>query len=295
MSKKLNEILQNIEDYKNENPHYKELLEMLEEILILREEFRRKITHDVFGIEQALVVSKLSGGLPLIDFTAGKFDLEQPKEYFMALLKIAERFHPEETKAVLQEMESGEVDYESMVRDTFIAPPPEPAEAAESADATETDNETEGEQPDDENRGFDLIGFFLEESLRPAMELTAERYASIIPNSGWSEGYCPVCGKDPKIGTLKEEEGRKFLFCNQCGTEWLFRRINCPFCGNEEQKNLSYFTVNSDERYRVDVCDACKRYVKIVDLRNSNKDADLDVEDIATLHLDMLANEEGYH
>jgi FdhE protein len=290
MTKKLNEILQNIEDYKNENPHYKELLEMLEEILILREEFRRKIADDIFGIDQALVASKLSGGLPLIDFTAGHFALTQPEDYFMALLKIAERFHPEETRTVLQEMENGESDYESMVRDTFIAPPPDTAEA----EIQECQPE-EGEQPDDDNRGFDLIGFFLEESLRPAMELTAEHYASIISKSGWAEGYCPVCGKEPKIGTLKEEEGRKFLFCNQCGTEWLFRRIKCPFCGNEEQKNLSYFTVNSDERYRVDVCDACKRYVKIVDLRNSNKDADLDVEDIATLHLDMLANEEGYH
>jgi len=292
MTKKLNEILQNIEEYKNESPHYKELLEMLEEILILREEFRRKIDKDIFGIDQVLISSKLSGGLPLIDFTAGQFDLAQPKEYFLALLKIAERFHPEETSAVLQEMESGESDYESMVRDTFMAPPPETAEAAEASDSQ---SETEGEQLSDESRGFDLIGFFLEESLRPAMELTAERFASIISKSDWAEGYCPVCGKDPKIGALKEDEGRKFLFCNQCGTEWLFRRIKCPFCGNEEQKNLSYFTVNSDERYRVDVCDACKRYVKIVDLRNSNKEPDLDVEDIATLHLDMLANEEGYH
>jgi len=294
MTRKLNEILQNIEEYKNENPHYRELLEMLEEILILREEFRRKIDKDIFGIDQALIASKLAGGFPLIDFTAGKFDLSQPEAYFLSLLKIAERFHPEETRAVLQEMESGESDYESMVRDTFIAPPADSSDAADLSDSCELQT-GESEEINDENRGFDLIGFFLEESLRPAMEMTAERYASTISRSGWTEGYCPVCGKDPKIGALKEEEGRKFLFCNQCGTEWLFRRIKCPFCGNEEQKNLSYFTVNSDERYRVDVCDACKRYVKIVDLRNSNKDPDLDIEDIATLHLDMLANEEGYH
>lgn len=291
MTRKLNEILQNIEDYKNENPHYKELLEMLEEILILREEYRRKISSDIFGIDEALVASKLSGGLPLLDFTAGTFDLTQPRQYFLALLKIAERFHPEETEVVLQEMESGETDYESMVRDTFIAPPPEAVDAVDSSGV----QDAQSEELNDEGRGFDLIGFFLEESLRPAMELTAKRYAAIVSKSGWAEGYCPVCGKEPKIGSLKEEEGRKFLFCNQCGTEWLFRRIKCPFCGNEEQKNLSYFTVNSDERYRVDVCDACKRYVKIIDLRNSNKDPDLDVEDIATLHLDMLANEEGYH
>jgi FdhE protein len=72
-------------------------------------------------------------------------------------------------------------------------------------------------------------------------------------------------------------------------------RIKCPFCGNEEQKTLAYFTVEEDERYRVEVCDNCKRYIKTVDFRKTNERADLEVEDIATIHLDMLANEEGYH
>ncbi len=64
MTRKLNEILQNIEEYKNENPHYKELLEMLEEILILREEHRRKISNDIFGIDDALVASSSPEGFP---------------------------------------------------------------------------------------------------------------------------------------------------------------------------------------------------------------------------------------
>jgi len=289
--KKLNQILKNIEEYKNENPHYRELFEMLGEILILREEFRRQLKNDIFGIDPAHVGSKLSGGLPLIDFSEGKFDLSEPRKYFLALLKIAERFHPEETQEVLKEMEEGQVSYETMLRDTFLAVLPE----AEGEPQGGPDAGSDDDGTDEDTRGFDLIGFFLEESLRPALELTAEKHTSDISRSKWAEGYCPVCGKEPKIGSLKEEEGRKFLFCNQCGTEWQFLRIKCPFCGNEEQKKLSYFTVNSDERYRVDVCDACKRYVKIVDLRNSDKEADLDVEDMATLHLDMLANEEGYH
>jgi FdhE protein len=33
----------------------------------------------------------------------------------------------------------------------------------------------------------------------------------------------------------------------------------------------------------------------MVDFRESKEEANLDVEDIATLHLDMLANEEGYN
>jgi FdhE protein len=71
-------------------------------------------------------------------------------------------------------------------------------------------------------------------------------------------------------------------------------RIKCPFCGNEEQQTLAYFSIEGEERYRVDVCNECKRYIKTVDFRETREEANLDVEDIATLHLDMLANEEGY-
>ena len=80
--KKLNEILKNIEEYKNENPHYRELFEMLGEILILREEFRRQLKKDIFGIDPAHVGSKLSGGLPLIDFSEGTIRLVGAQEIF---------------------------------------------------------------------------------------------------------------------------------------------------------------------------------------------------------------------
>ena len=69
---------------------------------------------------------------------------------------------------------------------------------------------------------------------------------------------------------------------------------NAPSAANEEQQTLAYFTVEEDDRYRVDVCNECKRYIKIVDFRDTKGKVDLDVEDIATLHLDILANDEGY-
>jgi FdhE protein len=143
---------------------------------------------------------------------------------------------------------------------------------------------------------IDLIDLFTEESLRPELEIIAEKYGEIVEKSNWSEGYCPICGKEPKIGEIREEEeGRRYLFCNQCGYKWNFRRIKCPFCGNEEQHSLAYFAVEVEEHYRVDVCNKCRRYIKIVDLPKTAEDINLDVEDIATLHLDMLAYEEGYN
>lgn len=277
MAKMLKDTLKTIEKYKSSSPHYGELLDILEEILILREKYRPNMKENIFPVDKNLIKKKIAGGLPLIDFSGGKFDLTEPKKYFLALLKIAEEQTPDETREFAKKIEDGTIDFEKMIRTSFTIP--------------HYDEETPEELEDET---LDLIDLFLEESLRPALEVLAEKYGKVIAKSEWSEGYCPICGKEPRIGELKEEEGRRFLFCNQCGFEWNFMRIKCPFCGNEEQQTLAYFTVEEDERYRVDVCNVCKRYIKTVDFRSTKEEANLDVEVIATLHLDMLANEEGY-
>jgi FdhE protein len=274
MPKMLKESLKTIEDYKMTSPHYVDLLDILSDILILREEYRNNMA-DVFTVvDERLIEQKMAGGLPLIDFSSGHFDLTKPREYFLALLGVAEKRAPGETVDLAEKIKDGAYDFEKLVLNSFYI----------------QDEET----PDDtEQEFFDLVELFLEESLRPSLEIVAQKYADVIARSGWSEGYCPVCGKEPKIGQIRGEEGR-FLFCNQCGCEWHFLRIKCPFCSNEEQQSLAYFTVEGDEQYRVDVCNECKRYIKIVDFRESKREPNLDVEDIATLHLDILANEEGY-
>jgi FdhE protein len=278
MAKLLKDTLKTIEYYKMQSPHYEELLDILEEILILREEYRRKLTDPIFPVDERLIPTKMEGGLPLVDFSTGDFNVEQPEAYFLALLEIAEKRVPGETAELAREIREGVVDFKEMLLSAFYGS----YEGEE--DAEEDANE----------EAFDLVDMFLEESLRPALEMVVEKYGDMIAKYKWEEGYCPICGKEPKIGEIKEEEGMRYLFCNQCGVEWSYQRIKCPFCGNEEQQTLAYFTVEEDERYRVDVCNECKRYIKIVDFRESKEEANLDVEDIATLHLDILANEEGY-
>jgi FdhE protein len=277
MAKMLKDALKTIEKYKNITPHYGELLDILEEILILREEYRRKMKNVIFPIDEGLMETKITGGLPLIDFSAGTFDLTEPRKYFTVLLKIAEKRAPGETKEVLQMIQDGTFNFDKMISDSF--------------NSLQEDEEVSEDIDDDV---IDLVDLFLEESLRPALEKVVEKYGKSIAKAGWAEGYCPICGKEPKIGEIREEEGRRFLFCTQCGFEWRFMRIKCPFCGNEEQQTLAYFSIEGEEKYRVDVCNECKRYIKTVDFRETEEEADLDVEDIATLHLDMLANEEGY-
>ncbi len=276
MAKVLKETLMTIEKYKGMNPHYEELLEILGEILILREEYRRKIKRGIFTVDENLVGKKLEGGLPLVDFAGGDIDLGESEKYFLALLKRAEKRNPGETKDIKKRFEKGEIVFADTVRESFVVKSRQ--KSAEKG----------------EENIFDLLSFLIEESLRPSLEILAEKYNSVISDSDWSEGYCPICGKEPKIGELAGEEGKRFLFCGQCGVEWHFARIKCPFCGNDEQQTLSYFTIEGEEKYRVDVCNECDRYIKIVDFRKTTEKPNLDVEDIATLHLDILANDEGY-
>jgi FdhE protein len=280
MDKMLKDSLQNIQTYKNMNPHYRELLEILEEILILREEHRHRMNREIFPVEERLIAAKMAGGLPLVDFSSVAYDLTEPKDYFLALLEIAEKRSPGETQEMARKIRGNEISFNDLIYESFN---PLPVEDNAAAD------EEEGEE-----NSYDLVELFIEESLRPALEKVVQAYGDVVRKSEWSEGYCPVCGREPKIGEIRDDEGTRYLYCNQCGFEWDYRRIKCPFCGNEEQQTLAYFTIEEDSRYRVDVCNECKRYIKIVDFRDTKEKANMDVEDIATLHLDMLANDEGY-
>lgn len=273
----LKDSLRTIQRHRSLNPQYGELLDILEEILILREEYRRRIQKEVFAVEKRLIRAKIEGGFPLVDFSFTDYDLSESQEYFLELLKIAEKRAPGETRKMASKIAAGEVLFNDLIYESFN-------QAPEENEAEKTDEEA----------SFDLVELFIEESLRPALEVVAAGYGDIVAKLGWHEGYCPICGREPKIGEIRGEAENRYLFCNQCGFEWQYETIKCPFCGNEEQQTLAYFTIEGDEHYRVDVCNKCKRYIKMVDFRHTNKKVDLDVEDIATLHLDMLANDEGY-
>jgi len=47
-------------------------------------------------------------------------------------------------------------------------------------------------------------------------------------------------------------------------------------------------------RHRIDVCDKCKRYVKTIDSRKTDNVMNLFVENLSTLALDIVADEEGF-
>ncbi|MEW6679939.1 MAG: formate dehydrogenase accessory protein FdhE [bacterium] len=126
--------------------------------------------------------------------------------------------------------------------------------------------------------------------LKPIFERIAESLKDKIP-SYWNKGYCPVCGGLPLMSGLRKEDGKRFLQCMLCKTEWEFLRIKCPYC--ESEKYLKFFQTSDESPFRVDVCDHCKFYIKTLDQRKMDI-LNLEKMDIETRYLDILAIKEGY-
>ena len=123
------------------------------------------------------------------------------------------------------------------------------------------------------------------EALRPLTEKHDEKQ--------WDHGYCPLCGSQPDMACFTNT-GKRRLHCELCGEEWAFARIGCPFCDKEAQEDLGYFEAEEEEGLRVYVCNVCHRYLKTIDSRVFEEVAPLELESLATLHLDLVAEQNGY-
>lgn len=149
------------------------------------------------------------------------------------------------------------------------------------------------------NEAAEAIGVsaaLVEFALEPALKTALEAFAEGIPPSlveGWEEGYCPVCGSRAGMSELTGEEGKRQLCCSTCFFKWPYKRMKCPYCSNEDAASLSYFKVG-DSPTRVDVCRKCSRYLKTRDTRQGHADVPIDAEDLATIHLDLMARKEGF-
>jgi FdhE protein len=139
----------------------------------------------------------------------------------------------------------------------------------------------------------DVFLFLIQTSIRPSVEAGVEQLRRELDPETWLKGHCPVCGSLPSLSLLKEEVGKRYLLCSYCGYQWRMDRISCPFCKNKDQESLRYFFGEGEETHRIDLCDKCHQYIKTIDTRNLQA-SDPVLEDLSTLHLDLLAIQKGY-
>lgn len=116
----------------------------------------------------------------------------------------------------------------------------------------------------------------------------------VKPASGGSA--CPVCGAPPLASVVYSTgalTGTRFLLCALCATEWHLVRIKCANC--DSTKGIAYHEIEGGKgSVKAETCDECRTYTKIL-YTEKDPEAEPFADDLATLGLDVLVNEAGWH
>ena len=137
------------------------------------------------------------------------------------------------------------------------------------------------------------LSFLVTNSIRPSIDLSREQLVVGFQPDTWRKTCCPVCGSAPTLSLLKGDPVFRFSLCSHCGCQWPVDRLSCSSCGNRNPDTRSYFQPEDETSSRIDLCDECRRYIKTIDMRRL-KSPDPVLEDLASLHLDLVAVEKGY-
>jgi formate dehydrogenase accessory protein FdhE len=131
--------------------------------------------------------------------------------------------------------------------------------------------------------------------LRPYVEVL--RAFNAAPDRVHRRGQCPFCGGAPWVAARREgslmEGARRMLACALCGGEWLYGRILCPSCFEEDPLKLPSFQSEKHPTVRVEACETCHRYVKSLDLSLDARPIP-EVDDLVSLSMDLWAVEKGF-
>lgn len=143
----------------------------------------------------------------------------------------------------------------------------------------------------------DFLIFALDHALRPVLRVIAESYPADLAAADfhWDlPTICPICGAKSHFSRLRHDDGQRMMFCDRCFSEWKTRYLFCVHCGCDHPNDISYLSVEGHDARRVYICKQCHGYLKTYDERTSGQPVDMFIENISTIYLDMLAQEQGY-
>lgn len=113
-----------------------------------------------------------------------------------------------------------------------------------------------------------------------------------LDGSPWANGRCPLCSARPALTSVTEGP-KRHLHCSFCATSGTYRFIGCPNCETADPQHLNTIIAENEPGFRVVTCEACKTYVKVVEHPMLQK-MGADLADLASLPLDIIAQEKGF-
>ncbi len=256
-------------------PAYGAILDFYKQIFIAQENSKDKIHVDPIQIPDEMLSIKANEEFSLINLSEFTIDAKASKMLLITICNITKESSGDmasSARAILEAADAEEFDLDPLFwglleEDDSIFEKTAKKHAIKKGD----------------------LAFIVYNSIKPSLSLCAEQLSAYLDkDKPWGKGYCPICGSPPGL-SMFQGEGERFLFCSFCLHKWSSRRLYCPFCDNTDSKSLNYLYTEEEKEYRVDLCDKCKKYIKTIDTRKTERIIYPPLEQVATLHLDIKA------
>jgi len=273
-------MLERIKQLRRERTEHEEILSFFTKVLAVQREAQKEITFTEIDLPEQQVKLKVDEGFPLMERENFPVDQDRSRELFKQLCQLSLKENPilaAAGQSLLEAMDRGNLDFAQL-----------------TAAVLRSDSELVDSSAKKLGLEYPVLQALVKLSLQPSLLETAAAVAEQVALDNWRYGYCPICGAPPAVAALVGEEGARQAACSFCGHCWRLPRVACPFCNNEKQEKLRYFYGEGEDLCRVQVCEGCRGYLKVIDTRDGGDSTAISVDDIATAHLDLLAEKEGY-
>jgi FdhE protein len=273
----LEKLKERIQQIKKKRPQYGEILDFYQKVKDAQHKVKTSLKIDLVQLKKEWRELLTKEGFSLIQKEDFPVDTEASIKLFQTLCRIGKDANPhmaEQVRKIKEAIDNKRIDLKKLIKNGVKEQKPE-----QIADELELDKK--------------VFLFLIQSSTQPSIEAGREQLRDEINPETWLKGYCPICGSLPSLSLLKEETGKRYLLCSYCSYQWRIDRLFCSFCNNKDQESLHYLFAEGEEAYRIDLCDKCHQYIKTIDYRKL-EESDPDLEDLASLHLDILASQKGY-
>jgi FdhE protein len=274
------QINQAVDKVKQVRPAYTDILDFYGRLFIAQEDSKASIAIDPINITETALDQKREAQFPLINISDFVIDEAASQPLFKQICRMAGEVSgtlsdPAET--IMETIDNEQMELPRLFS-SFLSE--DDAYLKRLADGLKIDGE--------------VLALFTYFSINPSIVLNTDQLSTFLDKKvSWEKGYCPICGSLPGFALL-EDEGKRSFFCSFCRHQWLAPRRFCPFCENRVEKTLAYFFSEEEKEYRVDVCEKCHKYIKTLDMRNTERIIYVPLEQVATLHLDIKAKAKGF-
>ena len=260
-------------------PAYNALLSFYEQLFIAQENTQLQLALEPIVITPGELQRKRSEQLPLVEVSEFAFDASAGRQLLSQICEMIRSSDNEMASAAkrIAAAMGSEPEIETLFRKLLTG---DDDWFAETAGRIGCDKNT--------------LAFIAYNSLKPSLVVCAQQLATYLKDQPEeNRGCCPVCANPPAIATI-DAEGLRRMSCSFCWHRWPAPRVACPFCGNADAKKLNYLYSESEKAWRVNCCESCRKYIKVVDMRSANRGIYPPLEQVASLHLDIKAREAGF-